>query len=126
MGLKAYEKADYNEAIGMFKDALTLPGTGIKQYRDKPAIASDGEKISAYYNIACCLSQTGNTHDGLLALLEALQMGYEDFQQIRSDPDLQALRSDPKFEPLIGRFQKVNRKNILSDFLSNIKNPLQQ
>lgn len=94
--------------------------------RDKPAIASDGEKISAYYNIACCLSQTGNTHDGLLALLEALQMGYEDFQQIRSDPDLQALRSDPKFEPLIGRFQKVNRKNILSDFLSNIKNPLQQ
>ncbi|KAL3138637.1 hypothetical protein ABBQ32_006398 [Trebouxia sp. C0010 RCD-2024] len=126
LGLKAYEKADYNEAIGMFKDALTLPGSGIKQYRDKPAVASDGEKISAYYNIACCLSQTGNTHDGLLALLEALQMGYEDFQQIRSDPDLEALRSDPKFEPMIGRFQKVNRKNILSDFLSNIKNPLQQ
>ena len=94
--------------------------------RDKPAVASDGEKISAYYNIACCLSQTGNTHDGLLALLEALQMGYEDFQQIRSDPDLEALRSDPKFEPLIGRFQKVTRKNILSDLLSNIKNPLQQ
>lgn len=150
MGLKAYEKADYNEAIGMFKEALTLPGTGIKQYRsamlrcqphvpldsgvhiqkcfcrDKPAVASDGEKISAYYNIACCLSQTGNTHDGLLALLEALQMGYEDFQQIRSDPDLEALRADSKFEPLIGRFQKVNRKNIISDFLSNIKNPLQQ
>lgn len=33
LGLKAYEKADYNEAIGMFKDALTLPGSGIKQYR---------------------------------------------------------------------------------------------
>lgn len=33
MGLKAYEKEDYNEAIGLFKQALTLPGTGIKQYR---------------------------------------------------------------------------------------------
>ncbi len=33
MGLKAYEKADYNEAIGLFKQALTLPGTGLKQYR---------------------------------------------------------------------------------------------
>ena len=33
MGLKAYEKADYNEAIGLFKEALTLPGSGIKQYR---------------------------------------------------------------------------------------------
>lgn len=33
MGLKAYEKKDYNEAIGLFKQALTLPGTGLKQYR---------------------------------------------------------------------------------------------
>ena len=33
MGLKAYEKADYTEAIGLFKEALTLPGSGIKQYR---------------------------------------------------------------------------------------------
>lgn len=33
MGLKAYEKQDYNGAIGLFKEALTLPGSGIKQYR---------------------------------------------------------------------------------------------
>lgn len=33
MGLKAYEKQDYNEAIGLFKEALKLPGSGIKQYR---------------------------------------------------------------------------------------------
>lgn len=126
MGLKAYEKEDYNEAIGLFKQALTLPGTGIKQYRDKPAIASDGEKISAYYNIACCLSRTGNIHDGLLALLEALQMGYENFDQVRSDPDLESLRADSKFEPLMSRFQKVTRQNMLQSFLGNIKNPLQQ
>lgn len=125
MGLKAYEKEDYNEAIGLFKQALTLPGTGIKQYRDKPAIASDGEKISAYYNIACCLSRTGNIHDGLLALLEALQMGYENFDQVRSDPDLESLRADSKFEPLMSRFQKVTRQNMLQSFLGNIKNPLQ-
>lgn len=126
MGLKAYEKKDYNEAIGLFKQALTLPGTGLKQYRDKPAIASDGEKISAYYNIACCLSRTGNIHDGLLALLEALQMGYEDFDQLRQDPDLEAIRADSKFEPLMSRFQKVNRQNILQSFIGNIKNPLQR
>ena len=33
LGLKAYEKEDYNEAIGLFKQALTLPGSGLKQYR---------------------------------------------------------------------------------------------
>lgn len=126
LGLKAYEKENYNEAIGLFKQALTLPGSGLKQYRDKPAIASDGEKISAYYNIACCLSRTGNIHDGLLALLEALQMGYEDFDQLRQDPDLEALRADSKFEPLMSRFQKVNRQNILQSFVGNLRNPLKQ
>ena len=95
-------------------------------HRDKPAIASDGEKISAYYNIACCLSRTGNTHDGLLALLEALQLGYEDYQQLRTDPDLEGLRADNKFEPLLQKFQKVSRKGILQDFLSNLRNPLQK
>ena len=97
-----------------------------KTCRDKPAIASDGEKISAYYNIACCLSRTGNIHDGLLALLEALQMGYEDFDQLRQDPDLEAIRADSKFEPLMSRFQKVNRQNILQSFIGNLKNPLQR
>ena len=96
------------------------------EYRDKPAIASDGEKISAFYNIACCLSQTGNTDDGLLALLEALSMGYDDYQQIRTDPDLEKLRTDKRFEPLMQKFQKVSRKGLLQDFFSNIKNPLQQ
>ena len=40
MGLKAYEKADYNEAIGLFKEALTLPGSGIKQYRSVSLLSS--------------------------------------------------------------------------------------
>lgn len=33
LGLKAYQKEEYGEAIHLFKKALELPGTGIKQYR---------------------------------------------------------------------------------------------
>ena len=33
LGLKAYQNEDYSEAIQLFKKALDLPGTGIKQYR---------------------------------------------------------------------------------------------
>ena len=90
------------------------------EYRDKPVIASDGEKILAFYNIACCLSQTGNIDDGLLALLEALSMGYDDYQQIRTDQDLKKLITDKRFEPLMQKFQKVSRKGLLQDFFSNI------
>lgn len=52
MGLKAYEKADYNEAIGMFKDALTLPGTGIKQYR---SAMHSGANPMFPWNVLCAL-----------------------------------------------------------------------
>ena len=61
-----------------------------------------------------------------MALFEALQMGYEDFDQIRQDPDLEDLRKDSKFEPLLQRFQKVNRKNMLQNFFDNVRNPQQK
>ena len=52
MGLKAYEKKDYNEAIGLFKEALTLPGSGIKQYRSA-AVSTSTEYCPAM--LSCLL-----------------------------------------------------------------------
>ncbi len=40
-------------------------------------------------------------------------MGYEDFDQLRQDPDLDAIRADSKFDPLMSRLQKVNHQNML-------------
>ena len=33
LGLRLYEAAQYNDALGMFQKALELPGTGIKRFR---------------------------------------------------------------------------------------------
>lgn len=59
MGLKAYEKAEYNEAIGLFKEALTLPGSGIKQYRsalmNRPALPAQYKVLDNQQ--PCCAAE---------------------------------------------------------------------
>ena len=72
--------------------------------RDKPAEASESERISALYNIACCFSALDQQMSGLRALAAALEAGYTDFEQIRRDPDLETVRKHPKFDGLLARF----------------------
>jgi len=101
---QVYAEGRYEDALGIFERALDLPGTGMKRFRDKPAETSNSEKIAILYNCACCHSRLGNTEIGLVALAGALEAGYEDFKQLRNDPDLEALRSSDKFEGLVARF----------------------
>lgn len=51
----------YNIAL---KHTHTLPAS----HRDKPRPASDRERMTSLYNIACCHSQLGDTRSGLVAL----------------------------------------------------------
>ncbi|KAK9808672.1 hypothetical protein WJX72_001735 [[Myrmecia] bisecta] len=103
----------------LFEKALELPGTGLKRYRDKPNLISDGEKMAALYNIACCHSRLGNMRTGLVALAGCLELGYTDGAQLRSDPDLEFLRTDEKFEGLLARFDQKSRSGFLGNFLKN-------
>ena len=79
------------------------------QFRDRPPAISPGEKTAALVNIACCQAQAGaeeNISNGLVALAGALEAGYDDFRQLRGDPDLAPLRADARFEGLLKRFEK--------------------
>lgn len=105
IGLKRYETGNYDEALKLFEDALELPGSGVKRFRNKPAEISTGERMAALYNIACCHSGKGDTRAGLVALAACLEAGYDDFKQLRTDPDLQQIREDPRFESLMQRFE---------------------
>jgi len=99
------QEKDFNGALSIFEQSLTLPGTGLKRFKDKPAEASAGERQAALYNIACCHSQLGDLDAALKAMAQCLQAGYEGFEELRSDPDLAALRSDPRFAELLARFE---------------------
>ena len=42
---------------------------------------------------------------GLVSLVRALECGYDDYKNIRSDPDIASLRADARFEGIMGRFE---------------------
>ncbi|CAL8471406.1 g10948 [Coccomyxa elongata] len=121
VGLELYNAGDYETALGIFEKAMTLPGTGLKQFRDKPPTISNGEKQAALYNIACCQSRLGKIEPGLMALAGALEAGYEDYQQIREDPDLEAVRADKRFQMLIGKYNRSNSNGFFGNLLKGFQ-----
>lgn len=77
IGLQLFNEGNYDSAINAFERALdgSLPGSGLKRFRDKPKLISDGEKQSALYNIACCFAKMNNVQEGLVALAGCLEAG---------------------------------------------------
>ncbi|GFH25982.1 uncharacterized protein HaLaN_24044 [Haematococcus lacustris] len=119
-GLRLTADGRWSDALELFERALTLPGTGIKRFRDKPKLASDREKMTALYNISCCHSQLGDVRSGLVALAGCLEVGYADFEQIRRDPDLATLRKDERFDGLLKRFEPSGMSAAMGFDLSSL------
>ncbi|KAI3984149.1 hypothetical protein MKX01_011103 [Papaver californicum] len=92
-GLKLYKGKKYDEALEKFESVL-----GSKPELDEASVAS--------YNVACCYSKLNQLKAGISALEDALKAGYEDFNRIRTDPDLTNLRTSPEFDPLMKRFDE--------------------
>lgn len=92
-GLKLYKEGKYEAALENFESVL-----GSKPERREAAVTS--------YNVACCYSQLNQIEAGLSALEDAMEAGYEDYQTIRTDPDIANLRSSEKFKPLLDKYDE--------------------
>lgn len=57
------------------------------------------------YNLACSLSRNGLFDEALDVLRRALERGYDDFEYLELDGDLDLLRNDPRYRLLIQQFQ---------------------
>ena len=116
-GLALYKAGDYPEALAAFTGALDLPGSGPIRRRKamvKPAGPSQGfadadvslnEQIAIHYNCACCHARLNDTQAGLVSLVRAMEAGYDDYENIRSDADIASLRADSRFEGIMAKFE---------------------
>ena len=53
-----------------------------------------------HYNLACSYSLLGKIDSAFKTLKTAIGLGYDDFNYLRRDPDLDNLRKDKRFETL--------------------------
>ncbi len=63
-----------------------------------------------HYNLACSYSLLEQTEQAIASLRRALDLGYEDIEYMRRDPDLANVREDPRFRQLlVGRTHRALR-----------------
>jgi tetratricopeptide (TPR) repeat protein len=90
---------DYGHALthlGRHKEALEVDYKLTQLMPDDPI---------ARYNLACDYSNLNMIEKSLEALEKAIKLGYNDFEFMKSDPDLENLRKDDRFYKLIEKYQ---------------------
>jgi hypothetical protein len=62
-----------------------------------------------FYNLACSYSLTDQFERAILALDQAIELGYRDFKWLAKDPDLKKLRAQPVFQEISEKIQRLKR-----------------
>jgi len=73
------------------------------------------------YNLACALALEDNPDEAIERLQEAIDLGFDDIEHIKSDPDLKSLHQMEKFTALLDTLQqKLNDPNYSNTALRRI------
>ncbi len=97
----------YPEAKECYLDVIEelLVSDSQEGRRIPPAERKNLRQVS-HYNIACIESLAGNSRKGLLSLRNAFKAGFNDWNHLYFDPDLEEVRKDPEFQALVDHFRK--------------------
>lgn len=109
--LRKFRKNDIQAALIDFENVAAMEpakyiGDNFARYTDVYPYAQ--------YNAACCYSALDQLPAGLEALEGALAAGFDDYDKVRSDPNLANLRKDEGFNALVN---KVTISNVLCQLL---------
>jgi len=100
-GRELFASRAYADALREFERALTLPGSGTKRDRAKPAELSLGERQAALYNAAACRCAMQDVDGALVALEGCFKAGYANprsYGASRAMRDLDAMWDDDELK----------------------------
>jgi tetratricopeptide (TPR) repeat protein len=94
----------YEDVIELLGGLYTKTGRiadGLKM--DRKLVKLQPENATAHYNLACSLALSKRKADALHALLEAVNLGYDDYDWMSQDPDLESLKNVREFKALLNK-----------------------
>lgn len=68
---------------------------------DRKLVRLQPDNATARYNLACSLALSKRKSDALRELRAAVKLGYDDFDWMQQDPDLDPLKQHPEFQALL-------------------------
>lgn len=77
---------------GDYKKGLEVDLRLSRLRRDDPTVR---------YNLACSYSLLGELDLAFSTLKKAIELGYEDFEHLKQDPDLENLKKDERFQLIL-------------------------
>ena len=105
-----YDSQQYDSAIQPLKDMVQFLDTTKVDVGER---LINGYKSDGYYNLACCYSLTHQKKPALKALEQAIQLGYKDYGNMKSDTDLDYIRKEKKFKTLLEQLRQYDRLFVL-------------
>lgn len=84
--------ASYYTKVGRIDEGLRM---------DRRHVRLDPQSATAHYNLACSLALKDRKPDAVRSLQTALELGFNDFDWLKRDPDLKPLHGYARYEELL-------------------------
>ena len=94
---------DVIEILGGLYTKTGRIADGLKM--DRRLVRLQPKNATAHYNLACSLALSSRKADALKALRRAVDLGYNDYDWMAQDPDLEGLKGNPQFEAILEKLQ---------------------
>lgn len=97
------QSTDVIELLGGLYTKVGRITDGLKM--DRRLVKLQPANATAHYNLACSLALTRRQSAALRSLRQAVELGYDDFDWMAQDPDLDPLKAHPAFVALLDQLK---------------------
>jgi Flp pilus assembly protein TadD len=94
---------DVIELLGGLYTKVGRITDGLKM--DRRLVRLQPANPTAHYNLACSLALTRRRSAALRSLRQAVELGYDDFDWMSQDPDLDPLKAHPDYAALLNQLK---------------------